>query len=82
MHARYIETVKTLIETSSELINCRVEAYIEPSISSVIFYINANGYKHIYKAPFGLLDTNLTAMTLAQIIINEVKEWRDKLNEN
>lgn len=82
MHAKYIEIVKTLIETSPELINCRVEAYIEPSISSVIFYINANGYKHIYKAPFGLLDTNLTAMALAQIIINEVKEWRDKLNEN
>lgn len=82
MHSQYIEIVKTLIETSSELIKCRVEAYIEPSISSVIFYINANGYKHIYKAPFGLLDTNLTAMALAQIIINEVKEWRDKLNEN
>ena len=82
MHAQYIEIVKTLIEASPELINCRVEAYIEPSISSVIFYINANGYKHIYKAPFGLLDTNLTAMALAQIIINEVKEWRDKLNEN
>lgn len=82
MHAQYIEIVKTLIETSSELNNCRVEAYIEPSISSIIFCINANGYKHIYKAPFGLLDTNLTAMALAQIIINEVKEWRDKLNEN
>ena len=82
MHAQYIEIVKTLIETSPELINCRVEAYIEPSISSIIFYINANGYKHAYKAPFGLLDTNLTAMALAQIIINEVKEWRDKLKEN
>lgn len=82
MHAQFIENVKTLIETSPELNNCRVEAYIEPSISSIIFYINANGYKHIYKAPFGLLDTNLTAMALAQIIINELKEWRDKLNEN
>ena len=81
MHAKFLEIVKTLIETSPELINCKVEIYIEPSISSIIYHINADGYNHIFKAPFGLLEDNLTAMALAQIIIDEVKEWRDKLNE-
>ena len=80
MHAQYIEVVKTLIQLSSEFINCRVETYIEPSISSIIFYIYADGYKHIFKAPFGLLESKLTANALAEIIIDEVKEWRDKLN--
>lgn len=82
MHAQFLEIVKTLIQTSPEFINCRVETYIEPSISSTIFYIYADGYNHIFKAPFGLFDSNLTAMALAQIIIDEVKEWRDKLNED
>ena len=82
MHVQYLEVVKTLLETTSEFINCRVETYIEPSISSIIFYISADGYKHIFKAPFGLLETSLTATALAEIIINEVKEWRDKLNED
>lgn len=81
MHVQYIEVVKTLIQTSPELINCKVEIYIDPSISSTIFYINTDGYNHIFKAPFGLLEGNLTAMALAEIIINEVKEWRDKINE-
>lgn len=81
MRAQYLEVVKTLIQTSPKLINCRVETYIEPTISSIIFYINADGYKHIFKAPFGLLESNLTATALAEIIIDEVKEWRDKLNE-
>lgn len=81
MHAQYLEAVKTLIHSSPEFINCRVETYIEPSISSVIFYIYADGYKHIFKAPFGLLESQFTASALADIIINEVKEWRDKLNE-
>jgi hypothetical protein len=44
-------------------------------------YIYADCYKHIFKAPFGLLESNLTATALAEIIVNEVKEWRDKLNE-
>ena len=79
MHAQYLEVVKTLIETSPEFTNCRVDTYIEPSISSTIFYIHADGYNHIFKAPFGLLDSNLTATALAEIIIDEVKEWRDKL---
>ena len=81
MHAQYLEVVKTLIEIAPELNNCRVETYIEPSISSTIFFIYADGYKHIFKAPFGLLESNLTATALAEIIIDEVKEWRDKLNE-
>lgn len=80
MRAQFLEIVKTLIQTSPKLNNCRVEMYIEPSISSTIFYIYADGYKHIFKAPFGLLETNLTATALAEIIIDEVKEWRDKLN--
>ena len=82
MHAQYLEVVKTLIHSSSEFINCRVSTYIEPSISSIIFFIYADGYKHIFKAPFGLVESNLTAAALAQIIINEVKEWRDKINED
>nr|DAP65739.1 MAG TPA: hypothetical protein [Caudoviricetes sp.] len=80
MHAQYLKVVKTLIQTSPKFTNCRVETYIEPSISSAIFYIYADGYKHIFKAPFGLLESKLTANALAEIIIDEVIEWRDKLN--
>ena len=75
-----MEVVKTLIQTSPEFINCRVEMYIEPAISSTAIYINADGYKHIFKVPFGLLESKLTATALAEIIIDEVKEWRDKIN--
>lgn len=81
MHQQYLEVVKTLIQASPQFTNCEVETYIEPSISSTIFYINADGYNHIFKAPFGLLESKLTATALAEIIIDEVKEWRDKLNE-
>lgn len=81
MHAQYLEVVKELIQISSEFNTCRVETYIEPSISSAIFYIHADGYNHIFKAPFGLLESKLTASALAEIIIDEVKEWRDKINE-
>lgn len=81
MHAQYLEVVKTLIQSSPEFNNCRVSIYIEPSISSTIFFIYADGHNHIFKAPFGLLESNLTAAALAEIIIDEVKEWRDKLNE-
>lgn len=80
MHDQYLEVVKRRIESTPEFINCKVETYIEPSISSTIFFIYADGYKHIFKAPFGLLESNLTATALAEIIIDEVKEWRDKLN--
>lgn len=81
MHAQYLEVVKMLIQTSPEFSNCRVSIYIEPAISSTIFFIYADGYKHIFKAPFGLLESNLTAEVLAEIIVDEVKEWRDKSNE-
>ena len=80
MYAQDLEVVKTLIQTSPEFVNCRVETYIEPSISSAVLYINADGYKHIFKAPFGMLESSLTATALAEIIIDEVKEWRDKIN--
>lgn len=82
MRIQYLEVVKTLIQTSEEFNECRVDVYIEPSISSAVFYIYADGYKHIFKVPFGLLDSKLTANALAEIIIDEVKEWRDKLNED
>lgn len=81
MQSQYLQVVKTLIQSAPDFNECRVETYIEPSISSTIFYIYADGYKHIFKAPFGLLESSLTASTLAEIIIEEVKEWRDKLNE-
>lgn len=81
MHAQYLELLKTLIQAAPEFKECEVNVYIEPSISSTVFYINADGYKHIFKAPFGLLESKLTANALAEIIIDEVKEWRDKLNE-
>lgn len=80
MHAQYLEAVKTLIQSAPEFNVCRVEVYIEPSISSTVLYIYADGYKHIFKVPFGLLESKLTANALADIIINEVKEWRDQLN--
>lgn len=82
MRMQYLEVVKTLIQTSEEFNECRVDVYIEPSISSAVFYIYADGYKHIFKVPFGLLDSKLTVNALAEIIIYEVKEWRDKLNED
>lgn len=81
MDAQYLELVKTLIQIAPEFDECDVKVYIEPSISSTVFYINADGYNHIFKAPFGLLESKLTASALAEIIIDEVIEWRDKLNE-
>lgn len=78
----YLKDVKTLILSSFEFIDCKVEEYIEPSISSIVFLIYAGGYRHIFKAPIGLLESKLTANALAEIIVNEVKEWRDKLNED
>lgn len=81
MEPQHLELVKTLIQTAPEFDECDVKVYIEPSISSTVFYINADGYNHIFKAPFGLLESKLSASGLAEIIIDEVKEWRDKLNE-
>lgn len=77
----YLKDVKTLILSSTEFIDCEVDVYIEPSISSIVFFIYADGYSHIFKAPFGLLESKFTSNALAEIIIDEVKEWRDKLNE-
>lgn len=82
MHACYLETVKSIIQSTDEFISCRVDVYIEPSISSTVFCIYADGYKHIFKVPFGLFDSKLSATALAEIIIDEVKEWKDKLNES
>ena len=82
MNSKYLEAVKTLIQSSKEFNECRVDVYIEPTLSSTVFYISVDGYKHIFKAPFGLLESKLTANALAEIIIDEVKEWRDKLNED
>lgn len=76
----YLIDVKKAILSSCEFIDCEVDVYIEPSISSTVFFINADGYKHIFKAPFGLLESKLTANALGEIIIDEVKEWRDKIN--
>lgn len=81
MHAQYLELVKRLIQIAPEFDECDVKVYIEPSISSTVFYINADGYNHIFKAPFGLLESKITASALAEIIIDEVIEWRNKLNE-
>lgn len=81
MYTQYLELVKTLIQIAPEFDECDVKVYIEPSISSTVFYINADGYNHIFKAPFGLLESKLTASALAEIIIDEVIEWRDKLKE-
>lgn len=81
MHAQYLEAVKMLIQLAPEFNECNVKVYNEPSISSTVFYINVDGYNHIFKAPLGLLESNLTAKALAEIIIDEVKDWRDKLNE-
>lgn len=76
----YLKDVKTLILSSSEFINCEVDLYIEPSISSIVFFIDVDGYKHIFKAPIGIFESKLTPNALAEIIIDEVKEWREKLN--
>ena len=81
MHVQYLEVVKMLIQSSPKFSNCRVSTYIEPSISSTIFFIYADGYKHIFKAPFGILESDITAEALAEIIIDEVEEWRNKSNE-
>lgn len=80
MNYQFLETVKAEIETSPMCNGYKVDVYIEPSISSVVFFICTDGYKHIFKAPLGLLESKLTANALAEIIIDEVKEWSDNLN--
>lgn len=80
MKLQYLEKVKTLIQSSSAFIDCKVEVYIEPSISSLLFFIYADGYRHIFKGPIALIESKLTANALAEIIIDEVKEWRRELS--
>lgn len=77
----YLKDVKRLILSSLEFIDCEVDLYIEPAISSIVFFIDVDGYTHIFKAPIGLLESKLPANALAEIIIDEVKEWMDILNE-
>ena len=81
MRKEFLTAVKSLIETSPEFIHCTVNVYIEPSISSVVFFINADDYHHIFKASFGLFETNLCAEGLSMIIVDEVIKWRDKYEE-
>lgn len=80
MKKEYLKAVKELllIKLYDNFVNCMVITYIAPSISSIVFFINVDEYMHIFKAPFGLIDSNLSAEELVDIIVNEVKEWRDK----
>lgn len=72
-----LKSIKHLLETSIYFTHCNVKAYIEPSISSAVFVINVSGYRHIFKAPFGLLEVT-SDEALADIIITEVLDWRSK----
>lgn len=78
MNKKYLRRVKKLIKSAWKFKYCRVKVYIEPSISSVVFFINVDGYRHLFKAPFGLIESNLCAESLAYIIVDEVLEWRKK----
>lgn len=72
-----LKRVKQLIEMSPKFIYCTVDVYLEPKISSVVFFINTESYHHIFKAPFGLLEVTKPD-ELATIIIEEVLEWRNR----
>ena len=80
MKKEYLKVVKELIllKLCDDFINCSVSTYIEPSISSIVFFINVNGYRHIFKATFGLFESGLSTQAIANIIVDEVKEWWDK----
>lgn len=82
MNRKYLRRVKKLIKSAWKPKYCRVKAYIEPTISSVEFYINVGGYNHIFKVPFGLFETDITAEELAHIIVDEVQIWRYSLSED
>ena len=75
MQRKYLRKVKKLIKSTYKHKYCRVKVYIEPSISSVVFFINVSKYRHIFKAPFGLFETAITPEELAYIIVNEVELW-------
>lgn len=78
----YLKAVKELLlnKLYDNFINCSVVIYNEPSISSFVFFINVDGYRHIFKAPFGLFESHLCSEALANIIVDEVKEWRKKFD--
>lgn len=78
----YLKKVKelTLDLLYKDFDYCAIEVYLEPTISSIVFVIKTEGYKHIFKAPFGLFESKLSASALALIIVDEVKEWRDKFD--
>lgn len=79
MKRKYLRKVKKLIKSAFKFKYCIIKAYIEPSISSVVFFINVDGYNHIFKAPFGLIESNICAESLAHIIVDEVLLWRKKI---
>ena len=72
-----LKCVKRLIELSTEFYQCTVNVFIEPSISSAIFIIDADDYHHIFKAPFGMIEI-MAPETLARRIVTEVLDWRNK----
>lgn len=82
MKKEYLMDVKELIllKLYDDFRNCSVITYIEPSISSIVFFINVNGYRQIFKAPFGLFESELSTQALADIIVDEVKEYMDKFD--
>lgn len=78
MQRKYLRKVKKLIKSAYKHKYCRVKVYIEPSISSVLFFINVSKYRHIFKAPLGMFETVITPEELAHIIVDEVGLWRLK----
>ena len=77
MKKEYLYSVKKLIE--SEFKHCTVDWYNEPTISSILCIISYEGFNHIFKASYGLLETPYCAehpKALAEMIIAEVKAWR------
>lgn len=72
-----LDEVKHTLKRSKVFKHCRVKFYIEPSISSAVFFITVSKYSHIFKAPFGLLEV-MSPEELAYIIIDELLVWRDK----
>lgn len=82
MQREYLKAVKELLlnELCRDFEYCAVGVYVEPSISSVVFVIEVEGYGHIFKVPFGLFESHLCSEALMNIILDEVKEWRKKFD--
>lgn len=72
---KYLRKVIKLIKSAYKHKYCRVKVYIDPSISSVVFFINVSKYRDIFKVPFGLFETIITPEELAHIIVDEVGLW-------